>query len=434
MVKTKKHLSLHPLIDGFKSNISDLPDNRRAANVNYQISDAALSTLACMFYKSSSLLKYQRLMQKRQYKNNLQTQFGVTEIPSDNQLRTIISNIEYDKFQPIFNNYLNRLQRGKHLSKFRFEDKYLVALDATQYHSSETIKCEECLQKKKRNGKVEYSHQALQAIICHPDQKQIFPLMPEPIKNTDGDEKQDCEINAAKRLLPKLRSQHPRMGFIWLADSIYATKPFIESVTQNSEDYIFRIKQGNHKHLYECLDSSEYQSHKSTMGNTSIAYRWYYDIPLNKDSNTKVTVVKAFTISKDKDGTQKSTIAGVWATNLNVDKSNIAQITKAARARWRIENQCFNALKNFGYELTHNWGHLKGESFNFYILIMLAFYIHQILEFTDQLFQWCRKVCVTYNDLWDELLGMFKLLLFESWEHMMVNLLDNNGIDPPQIV
>jgi hypothetical protein len=170
------------------------------------------------------------------------------------------------------------------------------------------------------------------------------------------------------------------------------------------------------------------------MGNTSLAYRWYYDIPLNKDSNTKVTVVKAFTISKDKDGKQKSTIAGVWATNLEVDKSNIAQITKAARARWRIENQCFNTLKNFGYELTHNWGHLKGESFNFYILIMLAFYIHQILEFTDQLFQWCRKVCVTYDDLWDELLGMFKLLLFESWEHMLIHLLDNNGIDPPQIV
>lgn len=398
MFKAKKHLSLQSLIDGFKSTISNLPDNRRAASVNYQISDAALSTLACMFYKSSSLLKYQRLMQKRQYKNNLQTQFGVSEIPSDNQLRTIISNIQYDKFQPIFNNYLNRLQ------------------------------------KKKRNGRVEYSHQALQAIICHPDQKQIFPLMPEPIKNTDGDEKQDCEINAAKRLLPKLRSQHLRMNFIWLADSIYATKPFIESVTQNGEGYIFRIKQGNHKYLYECLDSSEYQSHKSTMGNTSIAYRWYYDIPLNKDSKTKVSVVKAFTISKDKDGKQKSTIAGVWATNLDVDKSNVAQITKAARARWRIENQCFNTLKNFGYELTHNWGHLKGESFNFYILIMLSFYIHQILEFTDQLFQWCRKVCVTYDDLWDELLGMFKLLLFESWEHMLAHLLDNNGIDPPQIV
>ena len=149
------------------------------------------------------------------------------------------------------------MQRGKHLSKFSFEDKYLVALGGTQYHSSDSIHCEECLQKKKRNGKVEYSHQALQSIICHPDQKQVFPLMPEPIKNSDGDDKQDCEINAAKRLLPKLRSQHPRMKFIWLADSIYATKPFIELVTQNDEHYIFRVKQGDHKYLYEQLETSE---------------------------------------------------------------------------------------------------------------------------------------------------------------------------------
>lgn len=104
-------------------------------------------------------------------------------------------------------------------------------------------------------------------------------------------------------------------------------------MTQNNEHYIFRIKQGNHKNLYECLETSEYNSHKSTMSNTSIAYRWYHHRPLNKDSNTTVTVVQAFIISKGNDGKQKSTIAGVWAINLDVDNENIAQITKAARAR-----------------------------------------------------------------------------------------------------
>ena len=116
MIKIKKHLSLQPLIDGFKSYISALPDNRRSKSVNYQIDDTTLSTLACMFYKSSSLLKYQRLMKKRLYRDNLQTQFGVIEIPSDNQIRTIISSINPNEFQPIFGNYLKRLQRGKYLS------------------------------------------------------------------------------------------------------------------------------------------------------------------------------------------------------------------------------------------------------------------------------------------------------------------------------
>ena len=66
--------------------------------------------------------------------------------------------------------------------------------------------------------------------------------MPEAIKNIDGTEKQDCEINAAKRLLPKIRQRHPRMNFIWLADSIYATNPFIKSILAHNEEFIFRVK------------------------------------------------------------------------------------------------------------------------------------------------------------------------------------------------
>ena len=84
------------------------------------------------------------------------------------------------------------------------------------------------------------------------------------------------------------------------------------------------------------------------MGNTFIAYRWYEDISLNKDSNITVTAIKALTVTKDKNWKQKSTIAGVWPTSLEVNKENIVKITKAARARWRIENQCFNTLKTLG--------------------------------------------------------------------------------------
>ena len=43
----------------------------------------------------------------------------------------------------------------------------------------------------------------------HPDHRQVIPLMPEEIRNRDGGTKQDCEVNAAKRLLPKLRQDYP---------------------------------------------------------------------------------------------------------------------------------------------------------------------------------------------------------------------------------
>ena len=90
-------------------------------------------------------------------------------------------------------------------------------------------------------------------------------------------------------------------------------------------------------------------------------------------------------MTTDKDGNISSTIIGVWATNLDVTEITAAEITRAARSRWKIENEGFNALKNQGYVLSHSWGHVNGKSFNAYLLTMLGFYIHQILDMTDKL-------------------------------------------------
>ena len=98
MLTIKKHLSLKPLIDGFKKSLVETSDKRRKNSVSYPVVDTALSVLACMFYKSGSLLKFQRLMEKRLYKSNLNTQFGVEQIPSDNQIRTIIASIPPEQF------------------------------------------------------------------------------------------------------------------------------------------------------------------------------------------------------------------------------------------------------------------------------------------------------------------------------------------------
>jgi len=435
MIKIKKHLSLKPLVAAFKKIIGQsYRDNRRKNSVDYNVVDTVLSVLACMFYKAGSLLRYQRVLEKKIHRNNLKSQFGVDTIPSDNQIRSIIASTKPEQYAPIFKHCHNALQRAKYLKKFSFLNKYLVAIDATQYFESNTIHCPACLTQTMRNGTISYSHKALQPIICHPDQKQILPMMPEPIENTDGQTKQDCEINAAKRLMPKLREQHSQMNFIWLADSLYATAPFIQGVLDKGEDYIFRVKKGDHRSLFSHLETANYNSYRTVSDKHTIAYRWYENVPLNDSTNISTTVIQAFAIKEQKDGSKSSTRIGVWITTLDVNENTIVSITTAARARWKVENQCFNLLKNYGYELGHNWGHVNGESFIFYIIIMLAFFFHQIFELTDQLYQLCRKICVTYKGLWDDLLGLFKFMVFPSWEAMLLYCIKHNGGDPPQIV
>lgn len=102
---------------------------------------------------------------------------------------------------------MTRLQRGKHLIKYEFlPGLYLLPLDGTQYFSSKDILCDHCLKQTNRNGSTTYSHKVVQAAIVHPDLKQVLPMMPEEIKNSDGTDKQDCEINAAKKIMPAKRN------------------------------------------------------------------------------------------------------------------------------------------------------------------------------------------------------------------------------------
>ena len=114
---SKKHLSFQSLIAGFISKWQDFNDKRRANSIDYTIQDTVLSALACMFYKSESMLSFQRRMESRYKQSNLKTQFGVNKIPKDNQMRAIIGSINSEHFAPVFEEYLHRMQRGNYLAK-----------------------------------------------------------------------------------------------------------------------------------------------------------------------------------------------------------------------------------------------------------------------------------------------------------------------------
>jgi len=110
----------------------------------------------------------------------------------------------------MFQGVFRQLRRGKALEPMLFlNGAYLLALDGTGYFSSKTIHCTSCLQKVHRNGSITYYHQMLGAAIIHPDLREVIPFMPEPIVKQDGTTKNDCERNAAKRFLVKLRQDHP---------------------------------------------------------------------------------------------------------------------------------------------------------------------------------------------------------------------------------
>ena len=81
----------------------------------------------------------------------------------------------------------------------------------------------------KETGDIHYLHSAITPAIVHPDIKKVLPLMQEFISNTDGENKQDCEVNAAKRWLEKYKVLNS-FKIIVMGDDLYASEPMIQSV------------------------------------------------------------------------------------------------------------------------------------------------------------------------------------------------------------
>jgi len=107
-----------------------------------------------------------------------------------------------------------------------------------------------------------------------------------------------------------------------------------------------------------------------------------------------------------------------WVTNIKITKNNIYKLTIGARARWKIENETYNSLKNLGYNFRHNYGHGKQRlSAIFCLLMILAFFIDQIQEIGCSLFRLTRKSSRgTYRGLWEEVMVLFRHSDVDSWE------------------
>ena len=203
--KARKHLSADALFRLVHTGFDHIPDYR-PADVDIALSDVLMSAFAMFSLKAPSLLAFD----KERAEGNLHTIYGIQRVPCDTYMREILDPVSPKWLRPVFTSVFRQLQRGKALEPMTFLDgHYLLALDGTEYFSSKTIHCASCLHRVHRNGSITYAHQMLGAAIIHPDQRAVIPLMPEPIMNRDGTDKNDCERNAAKRFVAKLRQDHP---------------------------------------------------------------------------------------------------------------------------------------------------------------------------------------------------------------------------------
>ena len=263
----------------------------------------------------------------------------------------------------------------------------------------------------------------LGASIVHPDFKEVIPLAPEPIIKQDGQEKNDCERNASKRFFTQLRKDHPHLKLIVIEDALSSNAPHIRDLQKHKLHYILGVKKGDHPFLFQYVDDAHQAGKVTTLEfelNEIIhRFRFLNQVPLNAShQDLLVNFVEYWEIKPNK--TQHFS----WITDFKVRNDNVYNIMRGGRARWKIENETFNTLKNQGYHFEHNYGHgEKNLSVVFAFLMMLAFLVDQAQQLACGLFQAVWKKVGSKIRLWERVRSLFEDIEFDSMEHLYNALL-----------
>ena len=419
--KARKHLSADALFRLVHTGFDHIPDYR-PADVDIALPDVLMSAFAMFSLKAPSLLAFD----KERTEGNLHTIYGIQRVPCDTSMREILDPVSPKWLRPVFTSVFRQLQRGKALEALTFLDgHYLLALDGTAYFSSKTIHCASCLHRVHRNGSLTYAHQLLGAAIIHPDQRAVIPLMPEPIINRDGTDKNDCERNAAKRFVAKLRQEHPHLKFIVTEDSLSSNAPHIETLQDHDLHYILGVKEGDHAYLFQQVQAAEhagrvisYERHDRAAGLVH-RFRVLNDVPLNAShAEVRVNFIEDWEMGQDK--SQHFS----WITDLRVTKRNVFHLMRGGRARWKIENETFNTLKNQGYHFEHNYGHGEQHlSVVFAMLMMLAFLVDQAQQLCCALFRAVWLKLGSKRLLWERMRALFYTYALTSMRQLFEALL-----------
>ncbi len=422
MRKVLSHDGLFALV---RENFESIQDDRQITKVEISLADHLMSALGIFALKFPSLLKFETTVRQEPSSveaHNFRSLFGLEKLPDDTNMRKTLDELDPDTIRPAFNECFHQLQRGKALESFVFyRGTYLLSIDGTGYFNSHTVHCENCNEKHHKDGSITYYHQMLGAALVHPEQKYVIPFAPEPILKQDGSTKNDCERNASARFLEKIKHEHPRLPITVVEDALASNIPHVKKLQKLGFDFLLGIKPGNQKHFFERIEEDELaglNSHYETETDSGLKLQFRYrnDVELNEDvPEIKVNFLEV--IETGKNGKSKKFS---WITSFNVTKNNCEKLMKGGRARWKIENETFNTLKNHGYQFEHNFGHgNKNLSTVFAMLMMLAFSIDQVAFICNKSMELAKNKATTYAGLWEEMRALFRWVRFSSWTELI---------------
>jgi hypothetical protein len=427
------------LLGFLRASLLKIPEHRRGKNGHYEIADAGLAAFSVFFMQEPSFLAYQTSMQEKHGRNNAESLFGLTAIPSDGQTRNLLDPVDPATLAGVYWASYELLAGRGVLKAYRgATGSQLVSLDGTQYFASQKIHCENC-RVTERDGHTYYAHQVLLAVLGAPEQPQVLCLPPEFITPQDGAEKQDCEQQAIKRWVKQHADHFVPWSVTVLTDDLHAHQPVCQLLHDHQMHFILTCKPDSHGALYEelqLLGRVEGAIGSKTMRRWNgryhelWQYRWASELPIREGADTlRVNWCELRLINQE---SGKQTYHNTWLTDYALDETTVEAVTQDGRSRWKVENEGINVLKERGYHFEHNYGH--GDQHLAAVLLsllLLAFLYHTALDLACLMYQAIRRKLRTRRKFFDDLRGLTTYFYWRSFRHLLRFMHRQLELGPP---
>jgi len=339
-------------------------DGRDKRGKSYSMHDAVLSVVIMFLLKEGSRNNYNQDRAEPKFARNIRRLLKIRPMHGDS-FNDVLAKVDENELQKLKASLVRVLIAHKIFYPYRHNRKYIVAIDGTGTHSFSHDYSGTCLSKTSKSGATTYSHAVLEAKLVAANGFCIS-LASVWMENNEGGElnKQDCELNAFKRLAVKIKELYPRLPIIMVADALYANAPVMDLCKVYLWDYLLVIKEGVLKGLNEEIGlRPDKKSQKTKRG--KLAY--LQDLKLGAHQLSWLRWEEA--------GNGFS-----WVTNMEIkDAETVTKLQEVGRLRWKIENEGFNTQKNLGYNLEHKYSRVDfNATKNYYQCMQIAHLIEQL--------------------------------------------------------
>lgn len=346
---------------------NDLTDKRHQSYITYDMKTICVTRLFGLLCGLTSMTDITNKFDSEIVIKNLSQicKQNLEELPYWETIQDVFINMDISELRNIIKYIVKALLRSKMFDKYKFDGYFQLVIDGTRLSSHNYNLNNNCIVKTYKDGKKCYCKYVLECKLVVGNI--VISLDTEFIENSSSlnqKEKQDCEINAFKRMAVRIKKNYPKYKFIITGDALYAAKPIIDICINNNWKYIFNL---NDKLRVVFKDFNDYIE---VFNNCNIKNYFL-------DKNYKYKSVR-FDMIKYHD--TKNSKSFHYITNFNVTDNNIKNIVMLGRKRWKIENEGFYTQKHRTFDITHLNSRNDNAIKCHYLFIQIAHTIRQLLE------------------------------------------------------